>query len=937
MKSQLCKTTFPLLALLAISGCGHSANLAPTALDTSQFKLVADAPDAPASMWGALPSQGMAAHPFVYRADKKVARVALVGTFNGWDATATPMQADADGLTWRVSLLLPPGRYDYKFAPDGSEYVADPNAPVDPQDTTYGNSMVQITDQIFNYKSAKKLSKLALVGSFNGWDKTKNLMTSDDGGLNWTLHLPLAPGRYVYKLAPFAPDEETWIVDPNAPKDETDQQNDNSLLIVESPETLLPLGGVVTSATATNANDVVAAGAIAAGTVAAGAGTTGQASDVPHAFVFRADKPLQSVAVVGTFNGWNNKANPMKADADGLTWRLSVPLAPGRYLYKFVKFSADNEEWVVDPGAPRDETDKVNDNSLLVVQPVGYDQPANPDDGVTAISALFHPHGARDLSYDDGKIALVLRARPGDLKRIEVEANGQRYPAQLTSIDAYYAYYLANVPWNRSSDLKYKFDLSDGPKTLGFGADGLAATRPFVVSAQQYRPYLLSAPGTPLKMSGPLTTQTVAGPSWAQNLPIYEVNLDLYKFSKGRALSEFEKHLPELKQMGVGMVWFMPLHPRGFEKGYGSPYAVRDYAAINPDLGSKADFKNLVARAHQLGLRVLMDWVPNHTSWDNDLVKTHPEFYVKNAAGEIAQAYNWADVAQLDYGKLGAWNQPLWNVMRDNMAMWVRDFGVDGFRADVAGSNGRVPIEFWQWLRPQLMQIKPVFMLAEADNPGVHPAFDMSYDFSLPPILWDITAGRKPATAIDEQLRKEARDYPTGSIQMRFVDNHDWHAHADWGWGTGTPVEVKPGMPQVAPLMVLNATLPGKPLLYNGQELSFSKTDPSPAPEARAQSPVYPFYRDLLKLYQNNPAVNSGSFTKIATDNDDKIYAFTRQSGKNKVLVVVNLSESPQTVMLQSAAVAGQYNDAFDDSKVNLKASPTLKLESWKYRVYVAN
>lgn len=926
------------LALLAASGCGHSANSTPTALNPNNVRLVADAPDA--VKWGAQTNQGMVPHPFVYKADKKLKGVALVGTFNDWKAGATPMKADADGLTWRVSLPLSPGRYDYKFAPDGAEYVADPDAPTDPEDKTYGNSMVQITDQTFAYKSAKKLANLSLVGTFNNWDKAANPMVTTDGGLNWTLHLPLAPGRYVYKLAPFAPDEAEWIVDPNAPRDETDKQNDNSLLVVKTPTDLMPLGGAITMDAAGVAAPAgaVANNEVAAGAVAAGAGTTGQPSDVAHDFMFKADKPLKSVALVGTFNGWNNKANPMKADADGLTWRLTVPLAPGRYLYKFVKFGAEGEEWVIDPGAPRDESDKVNDNSLLLVKPVGYDKPASPGDGVTALTALFHPHGPRDLSYDNGQLALVLRARPDDLKAVTVEAAGKKYPASFASKDAYYAYYVANVPWNRQSDLKYQFDLTDGPKTEKFGRDGLAQNaQSFVVSAQEYKPYLLSNSGTPLKMKGPLTTQTVAGPAWAKNQPIYEVNLDSYKFPKGTALHEFEQQLPELKQLGVGIVWFMPLHPRGHEKGYGSPYSVRDYSAINPDLGTKADFKKLVDSAHKIGLRVLMDWVPNHTSWDNALIKTHPEFYVKNAAGEIAQAYTWADTAQLDYGKPGAWNQPLWDTMRDNMTMWVRDFGVDGYRADVAGSNGKVPIEFWQWLRPQLNAIKPVFMLAEADNPGIHPAFDMSYDFALPPILWDIAAGRKPATAIDEQLRKEARDYPVGSIQMRFLDNHDWHSHADWGWGDGTPVEVKPGMPQVAPLMVLCATLPGKPLLYNGQELSFAKVDPSPKIGARAQSPVHSFYRNLLETVQNNSALAGGEFAKIVTDNDAKIYAFTRQSGKNRVLVVVNLSEQPQMVTLQSASVAGQYTDSFENSKVSLSASPTLKLAKWGYRIYVAN
>ena len=658
---------------------------------------------------------------------------------------------------------------------------------------------------------------------------------------------------------------------------------------------------------------------------------------VEHLFVFKADKVRKSVMLVGSFNKWDKTANAMSVDADGLTWRLTLPLAPGRYVYKFAQFGPDNEEiWVVDPSAPRDETDKVNDNSLLVVTPVGYDFPASPTDGLTNSSALLHRSGARDLSYDDGRITLSLRARPGDLSGISVKSASRKLPMHLIKSDEFYAYYSADVPWNHQKDLIYSFELKDGKRLEQFGANGLSSNAtPFTIAAKTFQPYLFSDSSKPLRMDGPLSTRTLAGPSWAANQPIYEVNLDLYKFPRGTALREYEKHLPSLKEMGIGLVWFMPLYPRGLKKAFGSPYSVRDYTDINPDLGTKADFKHLVETAHRLGLRVLMDWVPNHTSWDNALISAHPEFYVKDDKGEIAQAQSWADTAQLDYGKNGKWNQPLWNVMRDNMVMWVRDFGVDGFRCDVAGSNGRVPVEFWTWLRPQLQAVKPVFMLAEADNPGVHPAFDMSYDWQMPPVLWDVCAGRKPATAIDDVLRKEASDFPIGALQMRFVDNHDWHGHADWLWGNGPAVEVKPGMPQVAPLMVLNASLPGKPLLYNGQEMNFAPTNPSPEIGASQRSPVWPFYRSLLHLYESQPALSSGRFSKIGSNHDDKIYAFTRQRGNNRVLVVVNLGAQSQTATLKDASLAGKYTDGFSKEAVVLSAAPSINLEPWAYRVYI--
>lgn len=445
------------------------------------------------------------------------------------------------------------------------------------------------------------------------------------------------------------------------------------------------------------------------------------------------------------------------------------------------------------------------------------------------------------------------------------------------------------------------------------------------------------APQSALTLDGPLTTKIVAGPSWARNQPIYEVNLDVYGFPKGAALREYEQHLPVLKEMGVGLIWFMPLHPRGRKKGFGSPYSVRDYTDINPDLGTKADFRRLVNRAHALGLHVLMDWVPNHTAWDNPMIDAHPEFYAKNANGEIVQANGWSDVAQLDYGKPGQWNQPLWNVMRDDMAYWVREFGVDGFRCDVAGRAGRVPREFWTWLRPQLNAIKPVFMLAEADDAYLHPAFDMTYSWNLPPVLWDICAGRKPATAIDDQLRKEVREYPAGAIRMRFLDNHDWHGHADWGWGQEPAIDTSGGMVQVAPLMVLCATLPGKPLVYNGQEMSYRKTDPARQAEARYHSPVWPFYRRLLGLYQSQPALVEGRFSKIVSNDDSTIYAFVRQRGHDRALVVVNLSDQAQTATLTKASLSGEYRDWFGDRTVKINNAPSWTLAPWAYLVFVGH
>lgn len=433
-------------------------------------------------------------------------------------------------------------------------------------------------------------------------------------------------------------------------------------------------------------------------------------------------------------------------------------------------------------------------------------------------------------------------------------------------------------------------------------------------------------------IAGGLTTATVAGPVWARNLPIYEVNFDLYRFPPGQALQEFERHLPVLKEMGIGIVWFMPLHPRGQKKAFGSPYSVRAYHELNPAFGTKADFKHLVQRAHDLGLHILMDWVPNHTSWDNAWIEAHPDFYKHDAQGNITQAGGWRDVAQLNYA-----NHDLWSAMRDEMAYWVREFDVDGYRCDVAGG---VPIEFWNWLRPQLDAIRPVFMLAEANEPRHHPAFDMTYDWELPRALFPICAGQKPATAIDEVLLKQAHDYPAGAIRMRFLDNHDWHNDPNVWSGGPLPDNVQGNSVLqrygggIAPLMVLCATLPGKPLLYNGQEMGHEKHDPPGDAAARRQSPVWDFYRKLYNFYQRQPALYEGEFIKLPSDHDDKVYAFARRKGAEQVLVVLNLSPEAQACSIATPAFGGAYGELFSGQAQHVGQTLDLQLKPWDYRVY---
>jgi glycosidase len=225
-------------------------------------------------------------------------------------------------------------------------------------------------------------------------------------------------------------------------------------------------------------------------------------------------------------------------------------------------------------------------------------------------------------------------------------------------------------------------------------------------------------------------SSSVVHPTWSRQATIYEVNLRQY--TPQGSLSAFEAELPRLKAMGVDIVWLMPIHPIGTKerKGtLGSYYAVRDYTGVNPEFGTLADVKRLVARAHALGMKLILDWVANHTAWDHPWVHDHPDWYKKNEKGEIfpvtfgsgPDREEWTDVVALDY------TQPaLWRAMTDAMAFWLREADIDGFRCDVAGL---VPTPFWEQARAELERIKPVFMLAEWNEPELHAkAFDMTYD-----------------------------------------------------------------------------------------------------------------------------------------------------------------------------------------------------------------
>lgn len=419
---------------------------------------------------------------------------------------------------------------------------------------------------------------------------------------------------------------------------------------------------------------------------------------------------------------------------------------------------------------------------------------------------------------------------------------------------------------------------------------------------------------------------SVKHPSWSYNETIYEVNVR--QFSQEGTFKAVEKEIPRLKELGIGILWLMPIHPIGEKnrKGtLGSYYSVRDYLAVDSSYGTINDLKSLTNTAHQNGMYLIIDWVANHTSWDNKLIVEHPEYYTKDSAGNIVSPVaDWHDVADLNF-EVPAVREYMLNALK----FWVKECNIDGYRCDVAD---KVPVDFWNKVRVELDKIKPVFMLAEAENPEHHKkAFDMSYSWQLHHLFNDISKGKKNAKAITEYFYREQKRFPADAFRMRFTSNHDENS-----WN-GTEFE---RMGDAAPTFAVFTTVfPGMPLVYNGQEvgltkrLEFFEKDPIQWNDSKFKD----LYTTYLNLKKTNKAllngIQGGKLNIIKSDNDTTIFAFSRAKGKDKVVAVFNLSPREVTVKLSGKSLAGTYK--LNGTEITLKSSESATLKPWEYRVYI--
>jgi glycosidase len=415
-------------------------------------------------------------------------------------------------------------------------------------------------------------------------------------------------------------------------------------------------------------------------------------------------------------------------------------------------------------------------------------------------------------------------------------------------------------------------------------------------------------------------------PLWAHQTNIYEINLR--QFTEEGTFNAFAKHLPRLRDMGVEVLWFMPIYPVGLKnrKGtLGSYYSIRDYHAVNPDYGTMRDFLALADTAHQMGFKIMLDWVANHSAWDHVWTETHPEFFRRDEHGNFTPPYpEWADVIKLNYE-----NPEMRQAMIDAMKFWVREFDIDGYRCDMAHL---VPLDFWKETRQAVDSVKPLFWLAESEEINYHQVFDASYTWEFLHTMERFWRRETNISGIDSVLSKYHDQFPPNSLRIYFTSNHDENSHSGSEYHRiGEAAKA---------FAVLCATWNGIPMIYGGQELpnykplKFFEKDTI---EWSENIQLQEFYKRLLTLKKKNPALRAAdtnaSTQKIRTNADDKIFSFLRKNGNDKVLVVLNLSPDSFEFDIEEN-LSGRFDEIFSAGVKDFSRDKTLSVGPWQYSVF---
>ena len=426
-------------------------------------------------------------------------------------------------------------------------------------------------------------------------------------------------------------------------------------------------------------------------------------------------------------------------------------------------------------------------------------------------------------------------------------------------------------------------------------------------------------------------TNPVSHPAWSYPAVLYEMNIR--QLTPEGTLAAAERHLPRLRELGVDAVWLMPLHPIGEinRKGsLGSYYSVRDYYAVNPEFGTFDDFDRFADTAHSLGLKVLMDWVANHTSRDARWLAERPaDWYERDGNGEPLIPNGWDDTAKLNYA-----NPAVWQGEIDAMRFWVERHGVDGFRCDMAML---VPTAFWREAVRQLRGVKRnIFMLAEAEQTDLLvDAFDACYAWEFHHLINDIAQGRRRVWDLRNYIYADRERYPRSAMRLFFTSNHDensWNGSEFQRLGAAAEI-----------MAALTFLLPqGMPLVYTGQEFgydhSFAFFDRDPMVDPRPGH-FTELYRLLCQLKHRNAALQAGerggSFIEIENNAKDCLMTFVREVEGNRVLAVMNLSPYTVHADFNTGIYQGEYADAMNGNRVAVPCHAEQDMPPWSYRILI--
>lgn len=408
---------------------------------------------------------------------------------------------------------------------------------------------------------------------------------------------------------------------------------------------------------------------------------------------------------------------------------------------------------------------------------------------------------------------------------------------------------------------------------------------------------------------------------WAAGAAVYEVNIRQY--TPEGSFASFSKHLPRLKQMGVEILWLMPVTPISIKERQGtlgSYYACSSYTDVNSEFGSMQDLRALISEAHALGMKLIIDWVANHTGWDHEWTKQHPDWYLKDAEGNFTEEHGWHDVIDLDYSV-----QEMRRAMISAMQFWIQSCDIDGFRCDMAHL---VPLDFWMEARTACDAIKPLFWLGECEAPSYYDVFDATYSWQ-----WmHATEAYTKSNSSLEEVRNVLHAYsqiPSGTMKLLFTSNHDENS-----WN-GTEYE-KYGIAAL-PWAVFTHTWQGMPLIYSGQEspskkrLKFFEKD---LIEWQQPLQLEGFY-SALQYLRKTPAIRSGETFILPSENNNRLLAYLRRKEDDVVLILLNVSKDSRiSIQVSHSWLQGSFRNLFSGLTFHFTGNETFELQAGEYFVY---